>query len=851
MYRKPGAYKFDPALVTFGAGMAIRAGNVFGGVPIVQGTWAGTGTPDTLSLSRGSQISGNWYGNFDPHQGSVVFPAYTPEKSTTAAVAEGYLIFSDVVRLYYWHGGGVWRVIVGGEAFSVSANLTAGTPSSIVLRWDTNNTLDGSNYACLSINDVHTFGITSQPTVAAPAATIFIGTGGANYAADGIIEGLHIYRRVFFDGTYGINTGKGDEIAAIYNSGSFADPSEVVGGSFDCTLAIPTAATPGALTTGTGNAWSHPHGSNLITPVDGFMLSTAWANWTQEGTPASSAVLADAEKIYQGGYKYTSDAANEGYYFDVTVSAGDDWAIRAIAHSDGTSVPRAILYDQTNGAEIGHLDGDVLDRVANGTFASDTKWNKDASWTIAAGVATHTPGTATNLFQTDANQQNGAIALGVTYNTSFTITGRTAGTVTIGVGSTGTGTARSTNATHTEKLTCSGNNRIYIRPSSDFDGDIDDVIVTRTATRGHPDVILFTGQAPAGCTTLRVKLINTASSGVPYWHEAQLLQNLVNNPSLETGAGNPWIPTGWNDSLEVNESRSSAAAGGNIHSGGDCIELDAVCNSDGIFTTNIFSASADLYYSMGFFGWADGGGLYWGSLSATPDRINRQTGASVETVDGYEVNSNGWQHTGGVVRSTGNGIIGAYLIYFTNGNDVWADDPYALSLDAVSLTATPATKANSTENDGLRVDGLDTCTQPTQPVLKATKGEYPFSVKQRTNPAVWCGMGNAAQYWLDHYEDANNYIRVYLSAANTITIAYNAAGAGEVTDTYDATGETWAATEKAIRVKYSGAGAQLYIDNVLAATAAGAVAFATAFTAAVSFGMRNDGTLQADAVITK
>ncbi len=35
-------YEFDPALVTFGAGMAIRSGDVFGGAPIVQGTLAVT-----------------------------------------------------------------------------------------------------------------------------------------------------------------------------------------------------------------------------------------------------------------------------------------------------------------------------------------------------------------------------------------------------------------------------------------------------------------------------------------------------------------------------------------------------------------------------------------------------------------------------------------------------------------------------------------------------------------------------------------------------------------------------------------------------------------------------------------
>ncbi len=75
---------------------------------------------------------------------------------------------------------------------------------------------------------------------------------------------------------------------------------------------------------------------------------------------------------------------------------------------------------------------------------------------------------------------------------------------------------------------------------------------TTTSTRTAPDVLVLTGEAPAGMTTLRVKLINATASGTCYWHQVEVLKNLLTNPSLETGSGNPWIPTGWStDSLST------------------------------------------------------------------------------------------------------------------------------------------------------------------------------------------------------------------------------------------------------------------------------------------------------------
>ena len=70
---------------TFTPGMAKREGAVFAGAPMVQGQWDGTGTPDVLTFVRGANLSGHWYANFDPYQGSIVF-WITPEWDGEAPV---------------------------------------------------------------------------------------------------------------------------------------------------------------------------------------------------------------------------------------------------------------------------------------------------------------------------------------------------------------------------------------------------------------------------------------------------------------------------------------------------------------------------------------------------------------------------------------------------------------------------------------------------------------------------------------------------------------------------------------------------------------------------------------------
>ncbi len=358
----------SPLEASWASNLAKRKGHgPFDVAPMVQGDANNAFglTDDQLSFNRGTLIAGNFYTNLDANQGSIAL-WWTPEYGSAALSGPGhhYIWYASATYfLRYEYDTDRYNLTIGGQTLTVSSALTAGTAYSLVARWDIQNTLDGTNYVSFSINDTHTFGVTTQPTAAAPAAQVFIGSDGSTGAASGLIEGLTVYRRPLFDGVFGINVGNGDEINQIYNAGSGEDPTAITG-SWEVVFCLPTNAVLGALVSGTGEAWSHPHGADLIpgnANKGGFMFAGAPATdgWSNEGTPTSVNPLAAAEKIFAGGYKVASNAANQGIYQDITVSPGDDWVARAVVHSDGTCQPKIVLYDQTNGVEIGSLAGTI------------------------------------------------------------------------------------------------------------------------------------------------------------------------------------------------------------------------------------------------------------------------------------------------------------------------------------------------------------------------------------------------------------------------------------------------------------------------------------------------------------
>jgi hypothetical protein len=204
-------WDFNPNLVSFTPGMAKRATSVFAAAPIVQGKRDGTGTPDVLTFPQGAApIAGWFYPNLDTYQGSIVF-RITPEWNGNDGIEH---IFMD------WRTGSIIEkdaanhLIFCYQDYGSIAGWVAGTTYNICLRWDNKNTLDGTNYSCISVNDIHVFGMTVQPMSYNAWPDIYIGQGAVS-PANAIIEGLTVYRRVLYDGTYGVDVGNGDEVNLI------------------------------------------------------------------------------------------------------------------------------------------------------------------------------------------------------------------------------------------------------------------------------------------------------------------------------------------------------------------------------------------------------------------------------------------------------------------------------------------------------------------------------------------------------------------------------------------------------------------------------------------------------------
>lgn len=125
------------------------------------------------------------------------------------------------------------------------------------------------------------------------------------------------------------------------------------------------------------------------------------------------------------------------------------------------------------------LDPGVDDEMlTNGDFADFTGWT-GTNWALVSNKARHTAGSTAALShaltETLINQKR--------YTVVFTVSSRTAGSVTVALsgGITVSGTTRSADGTFSQALTAAtGNNTIIFTPTSDFDGDIDTITVQPT-----------------------------------------------------------------------------------------------------------------------------------------------------------------------------------------------------------------------------------------------------------------------------------------------------------------------------------------------------------------------------------
>ncbi|MBI2028911.1 hypothetical protein HYT02_00645 [Candidatus Gottesmanbacteria bacterium] len=893
---------------TFTAGMAKRdAPGPFTAAPIVQGDPNNLSslTDDVVSLSRGTQVSGNFYADFDGLAGSAVV-WWTPEFAYDAlsATADHYIWYvSSSYFLAYEYDNDRYNLTVGGQSMTVSSNVAAGTTYSLVARWDTQTKIDGTNYACLSIDDSHTCGATTAPTAGAPDATIYIGGNGTTGGGSGLIEGLTIYRRVLYDGTNGINVGNGDEINSI--SGSTDQDPTLITGSWDVVFALPTNSSTGALSTGTGNAWTHPHLSNLTytstTNTGGFMLNGTYS--TDSFTPIGGLTPTDSTGTslsFDGGDQvvtrdhssldFTTSYSIEAWVYFDNLNAGYPIVTKWKGAGDQRSYSFATDFNAGNFDEFylavdddGFAPGDAFVTSTNANLTTSTWYHLAATYSGSAvklyknGVelSTSTSGTLpSTTFDSTAKLSIGGFDGSTSgllpgkmdevrvWNTVRTqnqikenmyasLTGSEAGLAgywklsegsgqavadstandndgTLGVdsGSASDDPTWSTSAPAPTLSALAASEKIYaggykytssaategiyidetvtagddwaVRALAHSDGtctpkiilydqtgtaEIGSLTGTTTSTRAAPDIFILAGEAPASSTTLRVKLINTASSGVCYWHQVEVLSDGWDDPSIETGTA----PT------NVGTPTTSAQSSTQAHSDTNSWKVISDAVDEGIKRS--ITTTSGNYYGMGGWIYADTSG------TVDLDVPNFQDGATTEVTSS---GNNSWKHLTSVNRAS---AATSDLQFLSNASQTfYVDDVYSVGLTNVSLTITPASEANSTETTGLRVDGRDSYVESSQSDQTTTSGYVKFNWTPRhsaTNSIAFTETTSDDAYILTMSGDSDDYIQLYWNGANIVTMAYSMNGTTG-SKNWDASGQISANTTYTAIVSYTG-----------------------------------------------
>lgn len=299
--------------------------------------------------------------------------------------------------------------------------------------------------------------------------------------------------------------------------------------------------------------------------IDGTISNGSW------NISPDMEIDSSGKRIYNWGIVLGSDAANEGIYQDLTVTAGDDYYISAIVESDGlVSQPKVILYDQTNLAEIGSITG-----VA-GEALGTTKYE-------------------------------------------------------------------------------------------------------------------FTGEIPAGCTNLRVKVVNVASTGEIYIHRVVLLPVTIDNPSFEGtyddesggGGGTVNVAPNWNNFGVATDGSDTLDESATAHSGAKSQLINVSAALRGVRQVGVFGAD-DKWYLITV--WLYGASGSVNILDNSGSIINENVTPSVGS----------WTKFSWIGQ--GSGAVQDLLVRSSAGGaaNFLVDDVNITLLDDVSLTIVPASRENST-----------------------------------------------------------------------------------------------------------------------------------------------------------
>ncbi len=166
----------------------------------------------------------------------------------------------------------------------------------------------------------------------------------------------------------------------------------------------------------------------------------------------------------------------------LTFETTDDSATTAIQFHRSTTpnfmdaVPAGASIPVEPSRSYSHIDGDGTrtNLISNGDFAYSSPWLYGTGWAWSSGVARHTAGATGSLVQ------NISLTAEKAYRIAYTVTGRTAGSVTprLNGGTDVVGVACTANGDFSDRLVAvTGNTNVRFIASADFDGAIDNVVV--------------------------------------------------------------------------------------------------------------------------------------------------------------------------------------------------------------------------------------------------------------------------------------------------------------------------------------------------------------------------------------
>jgi len=465
----------------------------------------------------------------------------------------------------------------------------------------------------------------------------------------------------------------------------------------------------------------------------------------------------------------------------------------------GNGQPRIELYDVSNAATIVDFDGPLLTGQHSGA-------NNSATLTVAG--------------QRFPASLIGAKSYNITDGSSTTITA---------VGG-------------TNQDTITG----VLAGGTDNDWDTGDVYYIKPLTRLFCEPFCF--KTPAGCTQIQAQMLNNAGEGVLTWHQVEIQPNLLANGDHESlTGGNPDLITGWtNNGLDAGDTEAEAAI---IHSGSQSLEWNSgAVLGEGQYET--ITTTSGKYIAFG--GWTRGDGT---------------DGFRVGDTDGNQALA---QYSASVYRKTtpvtANWLPTSLMLRAIDANpelqieadaiagDGHTDDFYAIEMNDVSLTATPASEANSAEGSGIRVDGRDGLTQTTyngtniNAILTATSGHIRFDWTPRHGDGDFQKWqeGGADPLVVRAHGDASNYIMLEMDNNNDLLLEFNDSG-GAQNNSWTPSGAIVAGTTYLMEIRYTGSQMELLVDGVQRILVSQPVNFSV-IPATLYWGSDNSEANQGDAV---